>query len=663
MKKLKPLKILVQEAKSISHKKYSNETIFERREKEREHDKELMSTKKNSTSTISNFFKYKNSLPHITSSTLAQSQKNNNTKYSTSLNSDTIYLTNINFSQTINSDNTISFKKINESNSPNKKFNINIKILNNFEDKLKSQKPKDEKTQIDIKNNTMYTIKERYKEYINKTRDLQLLRYSMNIKQENVIRLKESYQNKIKSLDESIQSLNVTKKLFNEQFYNKFDFYVKYLFIRKENEKDINNELLKQIIQLKSEIYQIETKIQKQEMDKNNIIRWLYFQISVKEKFIELPSYYKILIEENDLSFQDKTPKKRESKISEESSKTLFRKNSQFKRMNKKLSKKLRFSKIHLTGVNFSSTLKTLPQSEIERIKTYRINPPFTTVDSFIETIKKYEDINIYKIKVYNELRDDLRYLKMEKRKFQKLQKEEDDIQNKEINEKTIHLNRLIEKNNILLKEKTYCLNLKNQSSFDLNSKYKRIKRFDLSHSKPRLKDHIQQLYSTCQLMDMDKIISPEMFVIKKIKTKEEEILDMLTKIEIVIVYIKNQFSLYNNSNGIYYDTYKKVMSVIDKDHKIAKAKRQREKEMIKLKKKMEQIEEKSKKLYFLPYRKTNDYLKYENNNENKKYYDDDNIYREPVLEDFLYDINDKRSHSEERKRKKKRNKWKVMNQ
>ena len=78
---------------------------------------------------------------------------------------------------------------------------------------------------------------------------------------------------------------------------------------------------------------------------------------------------------------------------------------------------------------------------------------------------------------------------------------------------------------------------------------------------------------------------------------------------------------------------------------------------MIKLKKKMEQIEEKSKKLYFLPYRKTNDYLKYENNNENKKYYDDDNIYREPVLEDFLYDINDKRSHSEERKRKKKRNK------
>ena len=207
------------------------------------------------------------------------------------------------------------------------------------------------------------------------------------------------------------------------------------------------------------------------------------------------------------------------------------------------------------------------------------------------------------------------------------------------------------------MKEKTYCLNLKNQSSFDLNIKNNRIKRFDFSHSKPRLKEHVQQLYSTCQLMDFDKIISPELFVIKKIKTKEEEILDMLTRIEIVIVYIKNQFSLYNNINGIYYDTYKKVMSVIDKDHKIAKAKRQREKEMIKLKKKMEQIEEKSKKLYFLPYRKTNDYLKYENNNENKKYYDDDNIYREPVLEDFLYDINDKRSHSEERKRKKKRNK------
>ncbi len=115
MKKLKPLKILVQEAKTNRHTKYSNETLFERREKEKQQEKELISTKKNSTSTISNFFKYKNSLPQITSSTLAQSHKNN-TKYSTSLNSDTIYLTNINFSQTINSDNTFSFKNINQQN-------------------------------------------------------------------------------------------------------------------------------------------------------------------------------------------------------------------------------------------------------------------------------------------------------------------------------------------------------------------------------------------------------------------------------------------------------------------------------------------------------------------------------------------------------------------
>ena len=656
MKKLKPLKLLVQEAKTLRHKKYSNETIFARREKEKEQEKEILSTKKNSTSTISNFFKYKNALPQITSSTLAQSQKNN-TKYSGSLNSDTIYLTNINFSQTINSDNTLLFKNINQSNSPDIKNNINIKILNNFEDIVNSQKPKDEKTQIDIKNNTMHTLKERYKEYINKTRNLQLLRYSMNIKKESVISLKEAYQNKLKSIDESIQSLNVTKKLFNEHFYNKFDFYVKNLFIRKENEKEINNELIKEIIKLKSEIYQIETKIQKQEMDKNNIIRWLYFQISVKEKIIELPSHYKILIEENDLSFQDKNPKQNESKINEENTKTFYRKNSQFKRLvSQKLSKKFRFSKIHISGVNYSNSIKNLSQNEIDRIKTYRIKPPFTTVDDFIETIKKYEDINIYKIKVYNELRDDLRYLKIEKKKFQKLQKDEEDIQNKEINEKIKELNGKIEKNNFLLKEKTYCLNLKNQSSFDLNIKNNRIKRFDFSHSKPRLKEHVQQLYSTCQLMDFDKIISPELFVIKKIKTKEEEILDMLTRIEIVIVYIKNQFSLYNNINGIYYDTYKKVMSVIDKDHKIAKAKRQREKEMIKLKKKMGQIEEKSKKLYFLRFRKTNDYLKYAKNNENKKYYDDDNLYNEPIFEDFIYDIIEKRSYSEEEKKKKKRN-------
>ena len=139
----------------------------------------------------------------------------------------------------------------------------------------------------------------------------------------------------MKSLDENIKSLNVTKKLFNEQFYNKFGDYVKRILIEREKEKEINNGLLKEILKLKGEIYQIETKIQKQEMDKNNIIRWLYFQISVKEKMINLPNYYKTLIEENDASYQNnnlnnnqnnQTETIRESKL-EEASKNYIRKN------------------------------------------------------------------------------------------------------------------------------------------------------------------------------------------------------------------------------------------------------------------------------------------------------------------------------------------------
>ena len=47
----------------------------------------------------------------------------------------------------------------------------------------------------------------------------------------------------MKSLDENIKSLNVTKKLFNEQFYNKFGDYVKRILIEREKEKEINNGL------------------------------------------------------------------------------------------------------------------------------------------------------------------------------------------------------------------------------------------------------------------------------------------------------------------------------------------------------------------------------------------------------------------------------------
>ena len=59
---------------------------------------------------------------------------------------------------------------------------------------------------------------------------------------------------------------------------------IKELEIQKEIEKTLNTNLEEEILKVKNEISIIETKILKVEHEKNMIIRWIFFQISLKEK-------------------------------------------------------------------------------------------------------------------------------------------------------------------------------------------------------------------------------------------------------------------------------------------------------------------------------------------------------------------------------------------
>ena len=61
---------------------------------------------------------------------------------------------------------------------------------------------------------------------------------------------------------------------------------------------------MKEIIKYKNEISLLESKIRKAEYDKYNIIRWIYFQICVNEKILNIPAYYKAIIEESEENFK-----------------------------------------------------------------------------------------------------------------------------------------------------------------------------------------------------------------------------------------------------------------------------------------------------------------------------------------------------------------------
>lgn len=87
------------------------------------------------------------------------------------------------------------------------------------------------------------------------------MNYTIGIKKERAIRIKEKYRNKIEGIENLSNSIEKANTLFNNQFLIKFNDYIKELEIQKEIEKTLNINLEEEILKLKNEISIIETKI------------------------------------------------------------------------------------------------------------------------------------------------------------------------------------------------------------------------------------------------------------------------------------------------------------------------------------------------------------------------------------------------------------------
>ena len=639
------------------NQKYSNITLFNRREKERE----LSSNLKTQKTETSNFFNYKKSLPSITLRNLNKLKPNNSiySKTTKITNSDlcqnTFYLTqNQNFSDFLYNKNDLSSFNLSDYGTKKKPFIANVKLLNYFEEKTKSlENVKKTKRKIDKKINQLNIKKSGLNDKIEKTREAILMQYTYNIKKERAIRLNENYENQMNTLDEIIKSLTVSQKLFHEQFYNKFGEYIKQLSIKRENEKLINSNLLEKELKLKGEISQINSKIQKMTIDKNNIIRWIYFQISVKEKILNIPIHYQYIIEDQDDSFKltDKNYKRGETIKNnvEDKFHHVYRKNSVKRQSNKNLAAR-RFTKFLQKIENNNHSFINISNNEIERIKLYKDKPPFSSPNEFMDVIKKYEMENNNNLNLYNDLRLELRYLKKEKKELEKEKNNEINQVNEVISKKINELNNIKDRFEILIKEKNNLIKFMNENKNKFNKEKKRKTIFDFEnnkiyHYKPNLEERIKTVFKTCQEINLDKIISPDIFNKRKNNTKEEELIEFLSKIEFVLTYLIGKLSVYRN-NSIYYDELKKIQSEIEKEHKIIKNKKQREQEILKIKRLKEQIEERNEKNYFIPRRKVNNYFEFVKK-KSKKTHNQKHYFNDPNFEDFMYDIEKKRTLSQ----------------
>ena len=401
-------------------------------------------------------------------------------------------------------------------------------------------------------------------------------------------------------------------KLFNEKFIQKFNDYIRELINQREIEKEKNNNLIEEILKQKNEISQIENQIKKILYEKHNIVRWIFFQILVKEKKINLPSHYKLLIEETEENITKIFSNPSNFSSEENIEKKIYKRQTTKKIYKRRSTRKSlgNLDKLLLSKSTFINTYKNISLKEAQRIRSYKYNLIFSSPEEFLEKIKKFEIEIIKFIDEYNQINLQIKFLKKEKEEIEKENYQELKIENKDIEEKEIilknqkkkfeFLNQEIQTLKIFLQNSLLKTKIKRKNSrksiFDTTSNFSKKKNYNLYNS-------IMNLYQTCSQININQIIENDILIIRKINSKESEILNLLSKIEIIIDYLISKIQFYE-SQKFYFQLYKKIQSDIEKNKKIEKTKKQKEEESKKLQKLKEKIQIRDNKIYFLPRRK-----------------------------------------------------------
>lgn len=559
-----------------------------------------------------------------------------------SLNKSQVYLGNnksliINDSQYLQNDNTIlnnNYSTINNANillqfenEKNGKEKVpNIKRL-----KLNRKSSFDNTKKIlDYKIKKIKLKKDNIIQYINKTKEIKLLKYNSKVKNEgNKIKI-ENYENNIELFNDILKSYEKIKKLLdNNNFINKITEYIRFINSKKKFEKNICKLLYDEIIEYKNDIKNINQKIRKKLTEKNNILKWIYFQIQLKEKKLCLPSYYRTIIEKN------KTKKLlRQSEIHRSKSVCFFipikkevkklpyvkRKNSKiFQKNQPKISPSNEFNSqnglFYYLELDLNDPAYT---EEINKIKSYKNHCIYNSIDEFEETFKFHEDTNIKLMKYYYDLKMNIFYYKRQLSDIKKYLKKQEDIDENSLRVRENDFNNLKEifKNTMQLQQKYKNNNSVQDNNSDIYHYYCLSKK-DVNFT---ILNKIAILNDTCKLLGLK--YKPEFLGEKKLKKNYKntivyEILSKLKYINFVVDFLLTKFAIYNSNNYEKKYELNKLKSEIEANHKIEKYTEQRlhnSKKDIILK---NRLEERTNKIYFLLYKKM-DILRNKNFKEHK---------------------------------------------
>jgi hypothetical protein len=468
--------------------------------------------------------------------------------------------------------------------------------------------------------------KESVRDYINKTRELILMKYSIDIKKERVVRLHETYNNEIESIKDSIFSMEEARRMFENEFYVKFEKYVKHLMKQKENEKTEENNLLETKMKLDQEKSKLSNKISKLEKEKKNYEDCLYFMIRVKEKILTIPENCKfeagVLNNTNTGNTGNITGQNQNFSTSPAHTKK------------EPIENPIRNDQ---TAKNRANTLAKEEKEKFERIRGYfNGNTIFDSPKELLDEIKKMEADNINKLNEFNKINFQLNEVETELLKMNEDDEKAYENNTLDIEKKERQLKDLKDKNRKLTEEKNLLL-IENRDSG--SAKGRKNNRFNFSstkskYSEPQLFAKILEVFKSTSELNLG---SNEIFeIVKKNSTEVEmNMLMMLKNIEKTMDLLNNKYLEFSKSSGT--DVQLKVIeNKLDHDRKQKKNADMKIQNQIDEIRKRKEMEERNNRVYVVPKRKIPERCA-PRDKEDKDKKNDKNAHNELNFEDFIY--------------------------
>ena len=378
------------------------------------------------------------------------------------------------------------------------------------------------------------------KKYINDERNVILDKYNINIKKEKIKVIEENLNNKIKKINNDIKQLELNSELFKLNFIPKLNEYYRYIRNKKDIENQKNLLYINKIYLLKKHILFIKSRITKRQKEKEFLMREIFLQISIKERKLNLPEYYKDILL-NDYSYEQ-IKEKYGNEINKE---------------------------------------------EYNRISKYIESLDVNDMEIIFENLNKLTNNNMELLHEYNKIQEkNLNYKKHRK----KIELEINSDAQKEIN------NLIKEKESILnIKIKKYKENKKIYFDLTNDISYKNSLGKKRSNLFIKLDSFLKMLKDNLKYK-----INTEDDIKGKI-TEEKIMMNYLEKIEIII---NRFLSVHKGIKNNYSDKIKSLKSIFDKEKKFRKAQEQKKNIALKFETDRKKLFDRYNKILFLPKKK-----------------------------------------------------------